>query len=91
MPILFQLCICVLMLLKKNCRSLPEVVQWRCLQAAVNFLPLIHSDLKHYYPGSLEQDINELMDIPFSDRNSKLVLELIAYFTKCNTAPNETK
>ena len=79
------------MLLKKNTRNLSEVVHWRCLQAAANFLPLIHSDLKHYYPGSLHDDINELMDIPLSERNSKLVLQLLANFTTYNTTSNELK
>lgn len=74
------------MLLKKNVRNLSEVVHWRCLQSAVNFLPLIQSDLKHYYPGSLQEDINELMEVPFSERNSKLVLELLANFTTKSTS-----
>ena len=79
------------MLLKKNTRNLSEVIHWRCLQAAANFLPLIRSDLKHYYPGSLHDDINELMDIPLSERNSKLVLQLLANFTTYNTTSNELK
>jgi len=84
--IALELCICVIMLLKKNVRNLSEVVHWRCLQSAVNFLPLIQSDLKHYYPGSLQEDINELMEVPFSERNSKLVLELLANFTTKSTS-----
>ena len=80
------------MLLKKSARNLSEVVHWRCLQAAANFLPLIHSDLKHYYPGSLHEDINELMEVPLSERNSKLVLQLLANFTTYNnTTSNEPK
>ena len=91
MKYVFQLCICVLALLRKNPRNLSEVVQWRCLQSAVNFLPLIHSDLKHFYPGSLDEDINDLMEIPFSDRSQKLVLELLANTTASPATSTETK
>ena len=47
------------MLLKKSARNISEVVQWRCLQTTTKFLPLIYTDLSHYYPGSIQQDIND--------------------------------
>ena len=84
----FQLCICVLMLLKKSARNISEVVQWRCLQTTTKFLPLIYTDLSHYYPGSIQQDINDLMDLPLSDRNSSLVLELLANFVNLKSTSN---
>ena len=76
------------MLLKKSARNISEVIQWRCLQTTTKFLPLIYTDLSHYYPGSIQQDINDLMDLPLSDRNSSLVLELLANFVNLKSTSN---
>ena len=52
-------------------------ISLKCLTALVSFLPLIKSDLTHYYQ-KFDEDLKSLEDKKLSNRNQELVKTLMA-------------
>merc|ERR1719259_1443319 len=57
--------------------KLTEPVLFQCLTAVVSFLPLIKSDLSHYYQ-KFDEDLRDLQGKKLSPRNQELVQTLMA-------------
>ena len=72
-----ELTMCILELLTKGTFKLTEVVLFQCLTALVSFIPLIKSDLS-YYHESFDQVLKSLVDKKLSERNEKLVQDILA-------------
>lgn len=72
-----ELTISIIDLFNRGTFKLTEPVLYQCLTALVSFLPLIKTDLTHYYQ-KFDEDLKSLEDKKLSNRNQELVKTLMA-------------